>query len=105
MDRNIRLWNPFVNSQCAAELVGHISPIVALALDDPANRLISLSTDAEIRVRIALPLVPPVAGLFFWWLYQQLAFALPYRFGTSSATSAFKRFHIASTKFVARSTR
>eukprot|EP00050_Salpingoeca_kvevrii_P002001 m.184707 g.184707 ORF g.184707 m.184707 type:complete len:523 (-) comp10511_c0_seq7:827-2395(-) len=50
MDRNIRLWNPFVNSQCAAELVGHISPIVALALDDPANRLISLSTDAEIRI-------------------------------------------------------
>uniref|UniRef100_A0A8B9S9B3 Uncharacterized protein n=1 Tax=Apteryx owenii TaxID=8824 RepID=A0A8B9S9B3_APTOW len=50
MDRTIRLWNPYVPSQCAGMLRSHTAPIFYLHISEEDAKIISVSTDNTVKI-------------------------------------------------------
>ncbi|XP_064363672.1 WD repeat-containing protein 49-like [Dromaius novaehollandiae] len=50
MDRTVRLWNPYVPSQCIGMLRSHTAPIFYLHISEEDAKIISVSTDNMIKI-------------------------------------------------------
>jgi hypothetical protein len=53
-DRLLVLWNPF-SSRPLGQLAGHVSPLVAVAVNEREHQVISAATDKTIKVRLFVP--------------------------------------------------
>jgi WD40 repeat protein len=49
-DKIIRLWNPFILTKPAATLTGHMTAIMAIAVNNEESQFISLSDDKVIKI-------------------------------------------------------
>ncbi|KAM8819731.1 cilia- and flagella-associated protein 337-like [Eudromia elegans] len=50
MDRTIRLWNPYMPSQCTGMLRSHTAPIFYLDISEEDAKIISVSTDNTVKI-------------------------------------------------------